>query len=158
MSPRYRPLSLPAFRPQPQPSPRPLLVSRYAHTNPLFRLFWLQALAAALPEPLRSTLIWTWMQPVRFQGIPAVQSRERLRLPPDVLCYLPAWRLDGITRIELAIGRRIVEVPRTEITREMRGTLLRDQGSYLAQVYYALVAQLGEANAQAVFAKHIEAL
>jgi hypothetical protein len=155
---RYRPLTLPQTRPTPAPAPRPLLVSRYTHTNPLFRLFWLQALAAPLPEALRPILIWTWMQPGHYNGTQAIPSRERQRLPEDDLLYLPAWRLDSMASIELELGRRMIELPRAALTREERNHLLREQGAYLAHIYAALVAQVGEATAQTVFTQRVRAV
>jgi hypothetical protein len=147
---RYRPLSIP------QGQPRPLLVSRYARMNPLLRLFNLQALFAFLPDPLRTTLIWSWMEADHFKSVPALQGRERQRLPPDLLRDLPARRLAGMSGIELEVGQRIVEISRTEISQQERARLLREQGAYLAHLYYALVAQLGEATAQAIFARRVQ--
>jgi hypothetical protein len=147
---RYRLLTSSPSQLWPQPQPRPLLVSRYATMNPLLRLFSLQMLAAPLPDPLRSSLIRAWMQPGRYDGNQAIQSRERQRLPEDVLFFLPPARLGWMTFMELGASRRIVEVPRTEITGKARNALLRSQGAYLAQVYAALVAQLGEAGARRV--------
>jgi len=138
--------------------PRPFPTGRFGHTNPLRRLFGLRLLADPLPEPLHTALIRAWMVPGRFITEPAIQSRQRLRLPADVLAFLPAWRLDTMALIELAVGRRLVEVPRTAITREERNHLLREQGVYLAHIYQALVSQLGEATAQEVFASRVQAV
>jgi hypothetical protein len=151
---RYRPLVTPSSQPQPRPFPS----GRYARTDPLRRLFGLQLLAEPLPEPLRPILIWAWMHPGRYNGNQAIPTRERQRLPDNVLLDLPPTRLCGYTQIELEVGRRIVELPRTEITREMRNWLLRAQATYLAALYAALVKQLGEAQAQAEFTRRIRAL
>ncbi len=156
--PQYRRRSLPTFRPQPQLQPRPLLTSRYAKLNPLLRWFNLQTLAEPLSAPLRASLIHAWQHPGRFLSEPAIQSRERQRPPLDTLRYLPAWKLDSMACIELAVARRIVEIPRTTITSEERSYLLREQGIYLAHIYHALAAQLGEAAAQEVFARHAQAV
>jgi hypothetical protein len=163
-------------------SPRPFSSGRYGQTDPLRRLFGLRLLAEPLPAPIALMLLRAWMIPGRYNGNQAIQSAgarasvvsenagtqfpqapaaagaPRLRLPEDVLLFLPAWRLDTITRIELEVGRRIVEIPRTEITRETRNHLLREQGMYLAHLYHALVAQLGEATAQAVFTQRVLAM
>ncbi len=124
---------------------------RYHHTDPLRRLFGLRLLAEPLPEPLRSTLIRAWMYPARYNGNQAIPTRERLRLPADVLPWLPPKRLGWMALVECAVSRRIIEMPRTEIDREERNALLRSQGAYLAQVYAALAAQLGEGAARAEF-------
>ena len=128
---------------------------RYHGTNPLRRLFGLYLLADPLPEPLRSTLIRAWMLPGRYDGNQAIPSRERQRLPEDVLPFLPPARLGWMSFVELAVSRRIVEVPRTEIDREERNRLLRGQGAYLARVYAALETQLGKAAAQAEFTRRL---
>ncbi len=154
---RYPRLTLP-FSAQPRPAPRPLLASRYAKLNPLLRWFNLQTLAEPLPAPLRACLIHAWQHPGRYNGQQAIQSRERQRPSEEDLSYLPAWRLDTIAHIELQVGRRIVEVPRSEIPSTTRNYLLREQGVYLAHIYQALAAQLGEAEAQAVFAQHAQAV
>ncbi len=156
--PHARPFALRApFSSQPQP--RPLLASRYAKTDPLRRLFGLLLLIEPLPAPAALVLLRAWMYPPHFTAEPAIPTtRERQRLPLDVLPDLPAWRLDMMAWIELQVGRRIVEVSRTAITREERNHLLREQGVYLAHIYHALVSQLGEAAAQEVFAQHVQAV
>ncbi len=128
---------------------------RYHHTNPLRRLFGLRLLADPLPEPLATTLIRAWMVPARYDGEQAIPTRERLRLPADVLPFLPPARLAWMALIELAVSRRLVETPKTAITREERNFLLRSQAAYLARIYSALAAQLGEAAAQAEFARRV---
>jgi hypothetical protein len=137
------------------PNSRPFPSGRYHQTNPLRRLFGLRLLAEPLPEPLRLVLIRAWMFPGRFDGNQAIQGVERQRLPEDVLPFLPPARLGWMAFIEFAVSRRIVELARTEITREERNALLRDQGAYLAQVYAALARQVGEAQAQAAFEQRL---
>jgi hypothetical protein len=134
-----------------QPSPRRFPSGRYTKTNPLRRLFGLQLLSEALPEPLRTKLIRAWLHPRRFDGKQAIQSLYRQRPAEAHLPYLKPSRLGWITYIELEVSRRIVETPRTEITRETRNRLLRAQGAYLSSVYAALAMQIGEAAAQAEF-------
>jgi hypothetical protein len=131
---------------------------RYHQTDPLRRLFGLRLLAEALPEPLRASLIRAWMFPGRYDGNQAIQGVERQRLPDDVLPFLPPTRLGIYTFIELEVGRRIVEIPRTEITREARSRLLRSQGAYLGALYQALVKQLGEAAALVEFEQRLLAV
>ncbi len=86
-----------------------------------------------------------------------IQSRERQRLPPGMLVYLPPWQLDTFACIELEVGRRIVEISRTQISQQERKQMLREQGQYLAHIYYALGTQLGETAAQTVFTNHVQA-
>jgi hypothetical protein len=124
---------------------------RYARTNPLRRLFGLHLLAEPLPERLGAALIRAWMFPARYDGNQAIQSLGRRRLPEAGLPLLSPGRLGLVAQIELEVGRRIVEISRQEIEREERNALLRSQAAYLAQVYGALVTQVGEAKAQAVF-------
>jgi hypothetical protein len=136
-------------------SPRPFPSGRYHKTNPLRRLFGLRLLAEALPEPLRASLIHAWMLPGRYDGNQAIPGRECQRPPQERLPFLPLSLLDIFTLIELEIGRRIVEIPRTEITREERNRLLREQAAYLRSLYNALAAQLGEAAALAAFERSL---
>jgi hypothetical protein len=131
---------------------------RYHQTDPLRRLFGLRLLAEPLPDPLRASLIRAWMFPGRYDGNQAIQGVERQRLPDDVLPFLPPTRLGIYSRIELEVGRRIVEIPRTEITREARSHLLRSQAAYLCALYGALARQIGEAAALAQFEQWLLAI
>jgi hypothetical protein len=130
-------------------SSQPFPSGRYHQTNPLRRLFGLRLLAEPLPAPLRASLIHAWMFPGRFDGNQAIPSRERLRLPEDVLPFLPPTRLGWMAFMELGVSRRIIEIPRTEISREERNALLNSQGAYLSALYTALAQQLGEKAALA---------
>ena len=67
------------------------------------------------------------------------------------LPIISAGLLGLIALTELEVSRRVVETPRTSISRETRNKLLTSQGVYLRQVYAALARQLGEAAAQAEF-------
>jgi hypothetical protein len=156
MSRRYRPLVFPQV--QPHRAPRPLLVSRYAAMNPLLRWCSLQVLAEPLPEPLRASLIHAWQHPGRFDGNQAIQSLHRQRLAEEALFLLSPARLGIAAQVELEAGRRIVEFPRAEMSQQERSRLLRSQGAYLAQVYAALVRQLGEARARAEFEQRLLAI
>ncbi len=129
-------------------SSRPFPSGRFGHTNPLRRLFGLRLLADPLPEAAGIALIRAWMFPARYDGEQAIPTRERLRLPADVLPFLPPARLAWMAFIELAVSRRLVETPKTAITREERNFLLRSQGGYLRSIYVALATQLGEARAR----------
>ena len=131
--------------------PRRFPSGRYDHTDPLRRLFGLRLLAEALPEPLRVALIRAWMFPCHYDGNQAIQSLERQRPPEASLPSLPPGRLSWVSFVELGVSRRVVETARTAIQREERNRLLRSQGAYLARVYAALAAQLGEAEAQREF-------
>ena len=153
---RYRPLTMPSF--QRTPAPRLFPSGRYVRMNPLLRWFNLKLLAEPLPAPLRAALIQAWQHPGRYDGNQAIPTRNRQRLPTESLPFLPPSLLGTYTRIELEVGRRIVEVPRTEISQQERSRLLREQGAYLAHLYAALVWQLGEPTAQAVFAQRVQAV
>ena len=59
--------------------------------------------------------------------------------------------LGALSLTELEVSRRVVETPRTSISRDTRNKLLRAQGAYLRSLYAALVARLGEAAALAEF-------
>jgi hypothetical protein len=145
---------LPSVRPssaRPLPSARPFSSGRYVHSDPLRRLFGLYVLAEPLPEPLRSRLIRAWMQPRRFDGNQAIQSRSRQRPDEADLLFFPPWRLSNLAQIELEVSRRVVETSRTAIKREERKKLLAAQGAYLSCLYSALAAQIGEAAALAEF-------
>lgn len=124
---------------------------RRAHSDPLRRLFGLRLLAESLPDPLRTALIRAWQFPARFDGKQAIQSRHRQRPDEASLSFFPPSLLGVMTMIELEVARRIVETPRTEITRETRNALLSAQAAYLGSLYAALAAQLGEAAALAEF-------
>ncbi|HLW00750.1 MAG TPA: hypothetical protein VKT82_18980 [Ktedonobacterales bacterium] len=124
---------------------------RYTHTDPLRREFGLRLLAEPLPEPLRSGLIRAWRRPGRFDGNQAIQSVHRPRPDQAQLFGLPLRMLGWLALTELEASRRVVETPRTSISRETRNTLLKAQGAYLRCLYAALAAQLGEAGAQAEF-------
>jgi hypothetical protein len=139
----------------PLSSVRPFSAGRYTHTDPLRREFGLRLLTETLPEPLRSRLIRAWRKPRSFDGNQAIQSRQRQRLSPASFPLLPPARLSTLSQIELEVSRRVVETSRTEITREERNALLVAQGEYLACLYAALVAQLGEAAALAEFERLI---
>jgi hypothetical protein len=145
---------LPSSRPSsarpPLPS-RPFPSGRYAHTDPLRRLFGLSLLAEPLPEPLRTRLIRAWMQPRRFDGNQAIQSRQRQRPDEADLLFFPPWRLGNLAQIELEVSRRVVEMSRNDMKREERKKLLSSQGVYLNGLYAALAAQIGEAAALAEF-------
>ncbi|HLW02733.1 MAG TPA: hypothetical protein VKT82_29025 [Ktedonobacterales bacterium] len=131
--------------------PRPLFSGRYVHSDPLRREFGLHLLAEPLPEPLRTSLIRAWRRPVRYDGRQAIQSVHRQR-PDEPSFSLMSARLLGMFALtELEAARRVVETPRTQISRETRNKLLKAQGAYLRSLYAALAAQLGEAAAQAEF-------
>ncbi len=155
MSRRYRPLAIPAS--QPKPAPRPFPSGRYARMNPLLRWCSLQVLAAPLPAPLRAALIRAWQHPGRYDGNQAIPTRNSQRPPTESLPFLPPSLLGTYMQIALEVGRRIVEVPRTEISQQERSRLLREQGVYLAHLYTALVRQLGEVGAQAAFEQRLRA-
>ncbi len=144
---RYRPLAIP----QTQPRPRPFPTGRYARMNPPLRWCSLQVLAASLPDPLRAALISAWQHPGRFDGNQAIPTRNSQRPPENTLPCLPPSLLGTYTLIELEVGRRIVEVPKTEISQQERSRLLRAQAAYLRALYVALARQLGEAAALAEF-------
>jgi hypothetical protein len=151
MSRRSRLLAIPRV----QPAPRPFPSGRYARMNPLLRWCSLNLLAEPLPAPLRASLIRAWQHPGRFNGNQAIQSQERQHLPADRFPLLPPARLAWMAFMELGVSRRVVEIPRTEISQERRSALLRSQGAYLRSIYDALVAQLGEAATLAEFERQI---
>jgi hypothetical protein len=124
---------------------------RYVKTNPLRREFGLKLLTEPLPEPLHTTLIRAWRHPVRYDGKQAIQSLHRQRPDEASLPVLPPSLLGAISLTELEVSRRVVETPRTSISRETRNKLLAAQGVYLHRLYTALVFQLGEATALAEF-------
>ncbi len=64
---------------------------------------------------------------------------------------LPPSLLGVLSLTELEVSRRVVETPRTSISRDTRNKLLAAQGAYLRSLYLALVFQLGEAAALAEF-------
>src|SRR5262245_37974669 len=110
-----------------QPDPRRFPSDRYTWMNPLLRQFGLKLLSESLPDPARRSLIRAWMHPRCFDGNQAIQSLHRQRLPEASFPLLPSSRLRFLTEIELEVSRRVVETSRTEITREIRSTLLRSQ-------------------------------
>ena len=124
---------------------------RYLKTDPLRREFGLKLLTEPLPEPLRTTLIRAWRRPVRYDGKQAIQSLHRQRPDETSLPIISVGLLGLIALTELEVSRRVVETPRTSISRETRNKLLTSQGLYLRQVYAALARQIGEAAAQAEF-------
>ncbi len=114
---------------------------RYVHTDPLRREFGLRLLAEPLPEPLRTSLIRAWRRPVRYDGTQALQSVHRPR-PDEAGFSLMSARLLGVLALtEMEASRRVVETPRTQISRETRNTLLKAQGAYLRSLYAALQAE-----------------
>ncbi len=131
-----------------QPSYPP---GRYLKTDPLRREFGLRLLAEPLPEPLRTSLIRAWRRPVRYDGKQAIQSLHRQRPDEAALSILTPGLLGIISLTELEVSRRVVETPRTSISRETRNKLLAAQGIYLRALYAALVFQLGEVAALAEF-------
>src|SRR5579871_4225410 len=131
--------------------PRPFSSGRYARTDPLRREFGLRLLAEPLPEPLRTSLIRAWRRPARYDGRQAIQSVHRQRPDEAGLSLMSARVLGNITLTELEASRRVVETPRTEISRETRKRLLTAEGLYLRSLYTALAARLGEAGALAEF-------
>ena len=134
------------------PSRQPSYPSgRYLKTDPLRREFGLKLLSEPLPEPLRTTLIRAWRRPVRYDGNQAIQNLHRQRPDEANLPAFPSSLLGVISLTELEVSRRVVETPRTSISRDTRNKLLRAQGAYLRSLYAALVAQLGEAAALAEF-------
>jgi hypothetical protein len=163
MSRRYRPLATLRTQPTPAPAarvpaPRFFPAGRYARMNPLLRWCSLQVLAAPLPDPLRASLIRAWQHPGRYNGEQAIQNLFRQRYAEESLPFLPPSLLGTAAQVELEVGRRIVELPRTEITSEARSRLLRSQGVYLSQVYAALCHQLGEAAALAAFEQRLRSM
>ena len=124
---------------------------RYLKTDPLRREFGLKLLTEPLPEPLRTFLIRAWRRPVRYDGKQAIQSLHRQRPDEAALPLLTPGLLGVLSLTELEVSRRVVETPRTSISRDTRNKLLAAQGIYLRCLYAALVFQLGEAAALAEF-------
>ncbi len=124
---------------------------RYLKTDPLRREFGLRLLSDPLPEPLRTSLIRAWRRPVRYDGKQAIQSVHRQRPPEASLLELPPALLGVLSLTELEVSRRVVETPRTSISRDTRNKLLAAQGIYLRRLYAAFVFQLGEAAALSEF-------
>ena len=120
-------------------------------TDPLRREFGLKLLTEPLPEPLRTFLIRSWRRPGRHDGKQAIQSLHRQRPDEAALPLLTPGLLGIISLTELEVSRRVVEMPRTSISRETRNKLLAAQGVYLRCLFAALVFQLGEAAALAEF-------
>ncbi len=133
------------------PPPPPRFPSgRYTITNPLRRQSGLRLLTANMPEPLRRLIVTAFRRPSPFDGQEtplAVQSAYRQR--PDAAA-LPGMRprtLRLLALTELEVARRLVEAPRSSISRMTRSTLLVAQGVYLRSLYAALVIQSGSAEA-----------
>ncbi len=124
---------------------------RYTRTDPLRREFGLKLLSEPLPEPLRTSLIRAWRRPVHYDGKQAIQSLHRQRPDEAALPMLTPSLLGVISLTELEVSRRVVETPRTSISRETRTKLLAAQGVYLRCLYAAFVHQLGEATALSEF-------
>ncbi|HLW03793.1 MAG TPA: hypothetical protein VKT82_34420 [Ktedonobacterales bacterium] len=124
---------------------------RYVHTDPLRREFGLRLLTEPLPEPLRTSLIRAWRRPARYDGNQAIQSVHRQRPDEAALSLLSVRLLSVLSMTELEASRRVVETPRTQISRETRNTLLKAQGAYLRCLYTALATRMGEAVALAEF-------
>ncbi len=124
---------------------------RYLKTNPLRREFGLKLLTEPLPEPLRTFLIRAWRRPAHFDGKQAIQSLYRQRPAEASFPLMNVSLLGAISLTELEVSRRVVETPRTSISRETRNKLLAAQGVYLRSLHGALVAQLGETAALAEF-------
>ena len=124
---------------------------RYLKTDPLRREFGLCLLTETLPEPLRTSLIRAWRHPGRYDGKQALQSLYRQRPDDAQLFGMPPRLLGVMTLTELEVARRVVETPRTSISRDLRNKLLKAQGVYLRALYAALVTHLGEAAALAEF-------
>ena len=133
------------------PNPSSYPSGRYLKTDPLRREFGLKLLTESLPEPLRTTLIRAWRRPAHFDGKQAIQSLHRQRPDEASLPLLTPGLLDLISLTELEVARRVVETPRTSISRDTRNKLLRAQGVYLRCLYAALVGRVGEAAALAAF-------
>ena len=124
---------------------------RYIHTDPLRREFGLRLLCEPLPEALRVSLTRAWRRPARYDGKQAIQSVHRQRADEANLAFISPGLLGLMTLTELEVSRRVVETPRTSISRETRNKLLRSQGVYLRCLYAALAGQLGEVAALAEF-------
>jgi hypothetical protein len=133
------------------PNPSPYPSDRYLKTDPLRREFGLRLLREPLPEPLRTSLIRAWRRPVRYDGKQAIQSLHRQRPDEASLSLLTPGLLDLISLKELEVARRVIETPRTSISRDTRNKLLRAQGSCLSALYRALAGRVGEAAALAAF-------
>ena len=133
------------------PLPSPFPSGRYTRTDPLRREFGLRLLSEPLPEPLRPLLIRPWRRPRPYDGKQALESLHRQRPDEASLSLLPPGLLGVITLTELEASRRVVETPRTSISRDTRNRLLRAQGVYLRCMYAALAAHIGEAAAVAEF-------
>ena len=101
---------------------------RYLKTDPLRREFGLKLLTETLPEPLRTSLIRAWRHPGRYDGKQAIQSLYRQRPDDAQLFSMPPRLLGVITLTELEVARRVVETPRTSISRDLRNKLLKAQG------------------------------
>ena len=101
---------------------------RYTRTDPLRREFGLKLLSEPLPEPLRTSLIRAWRRPVRYDGKQAIQSLHRQRPDEAALPLLPPSLLGVLSLTELEVSRRVVETPRTSISRDTRNKLLKRAG------------------------------
>jgi hypothetical protein len=83
----------------------------------------------------------------------AVQSAHRQRPGDETLAESKPPTLCWFTLTELEATRRVLEAPLGSLSRMTRSTLLVAQGAYLRRLYYALVAQVGEAAALAEFTR-----
>jgi hypothetical protein len=142
-------------------SPLPRVPStRYLTTNPLRREQGIRLLTYTLPEPLRVVLIRALRRPPLFDGqhvALAVQSVHRSHPDDDSLARASLTTLIAFVLTEAEVTRRTVEAPITSVKPVTRNVLLVAQGAVLRRLYLALVAQIGQAGALAVFQQALEA-
>ncbi|HEY7348635.1 MAG TPA: hypothetical protein VH599_10005 [Ktedonobacterales bacterium] len=144
----------------PPPPPRPPF-GRYRFSNPLRREYGIRLLTLTLPEPLRLVLTRALRRPPLFDGQQtplAVQSAHCRRLNDAELARASQQTKSTLVLTEVEVTRRTLEAPLGSISRMTRNTLLIAQGVQLRRLYLALVAQLGQAAALAVFQQALEAV
>jgi len=139
------------------PRPPSFPSGRYTPTNPLRREVGLRLLTETLPEPLRWAIIRAWRRPPPLAGTPGAELPRLPRQRPSEASvpYKHPEVLRMMARIELEMGRRVVEAPLASITPVARNRLLGAQGAYLGCLYAALAAQVGEPAAQREFQRLI---
>ncbi len=140
------------------PHRSPFPSGRYTRTNPLLREFALGRLTELLPGAVRSAIITTFRQRIRYDGNEAIQNLHRQRPGRGQLFATPPRLLWLYVRTELEVSRRVVEAPLARLSRETRNALLDAQATYLHDIYEALAWQLGDDTAQALFQEAVKAL
>ena len=135
------------------PPPPPPGAGRYANSNPLRRERGLRILTWNLPDALRRVLVAGLRCPPRQpESLLPIWPAASLRHKHEVeLAHSHPILLGAFTLREVEVTRAILEVPASRLTPETREALLVAQGTELRRLYLALVAQLGEAGALAVF-------